>query len=76
MSTEQNGPRRRTIPVRIAVAVSQTGAWYAIGSNEMDDATACEEAMGQVDEGRCFIVTADVPTPVEEIGGRVEDNWA
>jgi hypothetical protein len=66
---------RRTLPVRIALVMPASGAWYAYGQSGTSDEDMCQEALGQVgDDPRvCYIVTADVPVPdVREIEGRTE----
>ena len=66
---------RRTLPVRIAVAIGASGKWDAYGEGRYDDHTLCEEALGQIMEAHqaCYIVTADVPVPeVREVAGEIE----
>jgi hypothetical protein len=65
---------RRSVPVRIAVAIGDGGGWSAWGQSGRSDDDMCEEALGQIgdDHRACYIVTADVPVPeVRDIEGRV-----
>jgi hypothetical protein len=66
---------RRTVPVRIAVALGSGGAWAAWGESGRRDRDMCDEALGQVgdDVKACYIVTADIPVPeTREISGSVK----
>jgi hypothetical protein len=66
---------RRTLPVRIALVMPASGAWYAYGQSGTSGEDMCQEALGQVgdDPSVCYIVPADEPVPdVREIEGRTE----
>ncbi len=67
-------PPRRTLPVRVAVAMGSSGTWYAWGQNGYGDHDMCQEALGQIGDDLkvCYIVEADLAVPeVQEIEGRV-----
>lgn len=65
---------KKTIKVRILVAVTPMGAWSSIGYDGMDEDDAKREVYSGDDEDPAFHwITAEVPIPeASEIVGEVE----
>lgn len=62
----------KTVRVRIAVAVSEDGEWYAYGQSRTDDEDALYEVRSMMD-GAAWIVEADIPHGPQVIEGRVSE---